>query len=38
MDIIVETQKYYKEVFGIDLTENQAASIFAPAAEVGAGF
>ena len=38
MDIISETQKYYKEVFGIDLTENQAESIFAPAAEVGAGF
>ena len=38
IDIIEETRKYYKEVFGIDLTEDQAASIFAPAAEVGAGF
>ena len=38
IDIIVETQKYYKEVFDIDLTADQAASIFAPAAEVGAGF
>ena len=38
VDIIEETRKYYKEVFGIDLTEDQAASIFAPAAEVGAGF
>ena len=38
IDIIVETQKYYREVFDIDLTADQAASIFAPAAEVGAGF
>lgn len=38
IDIIEETQKYYKEVFEIDLTANQAASIFAPAAKVGAGF
>lgn len=38
IDIVHETQKYYKEVFDIDLTEDQAASIFAPAAEVGAGF
>ena len=38
VDIIAETQKYYKEVFDIDLTESQAASIFSPPAEVGAGF
>lgn len=38
IDIIEETQKYYKEVFDIDLTENQAAAIFAPPAQVGAGF
>ena len=38
IDIILETRKYYKEVFDIDLTESQAASIFAPPAEVGAGF
>ena len=38
INIIEETQKYYKEVFDIDLTEDQASSIFAPAAEVGAGF
>ena len=38
IDILDETRKYYKEVFGIDLTEEQAASIFAPPAEVGAGF
>ena len=38
IDILAETRKYYKEVFGIDLTEEQAASNFAPPAEVGAGF
>ena len=38
MDIIAETQKYYKEVFDVDLSASQAESIFAPAAEVGAGF
>ncbi len=38
IDIVAETQNYYKEVFGIDLTEAQAASIFAPAAEAGVGF
>lgn len=38
IDIVEETQKYYKEVFGIDLTDDQAASIFTPAAEAGAGF
>ena len=38
IDIIEETQKYYREVFEIDLSTDQAASIFAPAASVGAGF
>ena len=38
IDIIGETRKYYKEVFDIDLTETQAEAIFAPPAEVGAGF
>ena len=38
IDIVTETRKYYKEVFAIDLTEAQAALIFAPPAEVGAGF
>ena len=38
IDIVGETRKYYKEVFDIDLTEEQAALIFAPPAEVGAGF
>ena len=38
IDLVEQTQKYYKEVFDIDLTEAQAAQIFAPPAEVGAGF
>lgn len=38
IDIIQETKTYYNEVFGITLTDDQAASIFAPAAGAGAGF
>ena len=38
IDILEETKAYYKEVFGIELTEDQAASIFAPATEAGSGF
>lgn len=38
IDIIQETKTYYKEVFGIDLTQEQAASIFAPASDAGSGF
>lgn len=38
IDIIQETRDYYKEVFGVDLTDDQAASIFAPNAQAGAGF
>ena len=38
IDILQETKQYYKEVFGIELTDAQAASIFEPAADAGAGF
>lgn len=38
IDIIQETKDYYKEVFGVELTDEQAASIFAPEKEAGAGF
>ena len=38
IDIIAETKTYYKEVFGITLTDAQAESIFAPSADAGAGF
>ena len=38
IDITQETKTYYKEVFGIELTDQQAASIFTPTAEAGSGF
>ena len=38
IDILAETKAYYKEVFGVELTEAQAASIFDPTAEAGSGF
>lgn len=38
IDIPAKTIEYYNEVFGITLTEEQAASIFAPSAAVGTGF
>ena len=38
VDIIQTAMDYYKEVFGVVLTEAQAASIFAPVSEAGAGF
>lgn len=36
INITVETQKYYKDVFGIELTDSQANSIFAPKSEASA--
>ena len=38
MDIIQETKAYYQEVFGIALTDEQAASIFNPTNQAGTGF
>lgn len=38
IDIIQETKTYYQEVFGITLTDTQAASIFTPNAQAGSGF
>ena len=38
LDMIEETKAYYREVFGIALTDDQAASIFAPSADAGSGF
>lgn len=35
IDITQETREYYKEIFGVDLTEEQAASIFTPVSEAG---
>lgn len=38
IDILAETKDYYHEVFGVELTDEQAASIFTPTTEAGAGF
>ena len=38
IDIIQEAKNYYQEVFGITLTDEQAASIFTPTAQAGSGF
>lgn len=38
IDITEETVDYYKEVFGVELTKEQAESIFAPAEDAGKGF
>ena len=36
IDITAETKAYYKEVFGVELTDEQANSIFAPVSEAAA--
>ncbi len=38
VDITEETIKYYKEVFGVELTKEQAESIFTPTEDAGTGF
>lgn len=38
IDIIQETKDYYKEVFGVELNDVQATSIFAPEKAAGTGF
>lgn len=38
IQIIQETQKYYQDVFGITLSDTQAASIFNPSTLAGTGF
>lgn len=38
IDILEETKNYYQEIFGITLTDEQAASIFNPNAQAGSGF
>lgn len=38
VDIIAEAKEYYKEVFSIELTDEQAASIFSPAVDAAQGF
>ncbi len=38
VDVIAEAKAYYKDVFGIDLSDEQAQSIFEPAQSAGEGF
>ena len=38
IDVIAEAKEYYKEVFGIELSDEQAKSIFEPAQSAGEGF
>lgn len=38
IDIVSEAKDYYKEVFGIELTDEQAKAIFEPAQSAGGGF
>lgn len=38
VDITEETISYYKEVFGVELTKEQAEAIFAPNEDAGKGF
>lgn len=38
IDIVQETKDYYKEVFGVELSDAQAAAIFAPDTGAGTGF
>ena len=38
VDVIAEAKAYYKEVFGIELSDEQAQSIFEPVQSAGGGF
>lgn len=38
IDLVKEVKNYYKTVFGVQLTDKQADSIFNPAAAAGSGF
>ena len=38
VDVVSEAKDYYREVFGIELTDEQAKSIFEPAQSAGEGF
>jgi iron complex transport system substrate-binding protein len=37
IDITGETKKYYKDVFDIELTDEQATKIFSPSSAASAG-
>ena len=38
IDVVATAKDFYREVFGVELTDTQAASIFTPAADAGSGF
>ena len=38
VDVTESVKSYYKDIFGVELTDAQAASIFAPTADAGSGF
>ena len=38
IDIVQETKAYYKEVFDVDLSDEQAESIFSPEKSASTGF
>ena len=38
IDVVASAKDYYHQVFGVELTDAQAASIFTPAADAGSGF
>ena len=38
IDLTKEVKDYYKEVFGVDLTDKQVESIFAPTSDAAEGF
>ncbi|MBR5429324.1 MAG: Fe3+-citrate ABC transporter substrate-binding protein, partial [Firmicutes bacterium] len=38
IDLTAEVKDYYQNVFSVELTDEQVASIFAPPADAGSGF
>lgn len=38
IDLVSEVKTYYQTIFGVELTDDQVNSIFAPSSAVGAGF
>jgi iron complex transport system substrate-binding protein len=38
IDITKEVKKYYKTVFGVELTDAQSESIFTPVSDAAGGF
>ena len=38
IDVVASAKDYYHQVFGVELTDEQAASIFTPVSQAGSGF